>query len=167
MAAAGPPQAARNLEVGMLLIGLGALLLFISLFLDWYQPGATAWDVFEAWDLVLALLAVAALVAAASRMGFGPPRPASWLIGPAVGALVIVLFAIINPPPVVRAIDGDPDTGLWLASAASALMTAGALLSVARISVALASDVAGPTPPGAPGAPGPAGVHETEPTRRV
>ena len=160
--APGPPHAARNLEAGMLLIGLGALLLFVGVFLDGYETRATAWDVFEAWDLVLALLAVAALVAVAGRLGFGPPRPASWLIGPALGVLVIVLFALINPPPVVRAIDGDPDTGLWLALAASALMTAGALLSVARISVALAAEPAGQAPPAAPGSSTGPG---TEPTR--
>ena len=169
MAIAGPPtpHVARNLEAGMLLIGAGALLLFISLFLDWYQPGADAWEIFEAWDLVLALLAVAALAAVAGRMGFGPPRPASWLIGPALGAVVIVLFALINPPPLVRGIDGDPDTGLWLALAASALMAAGALLLVARISVALAPDPPGPAAPGGPGAPGAGGVPGTEPTRRM
>ena len=30
-------------------------------------------------------------------------------------ALVIVLFNIINPPPLTPEIDGDPSTGLWLA----------------------------------------------------
>ena len=89
----------------------------------------------EVWDLVLALLAIAALVAVASRLGFGPPRPASWLIGPAIAALVIVLYLLIDPPPAVA--DGDVSTGLWLALAAAVLMTAGALLSVARISVAI------------------------------
>ncbi|HEV2785985.1 MAG TPA: hypothetical protein VGV67_06330, partial [Solirubrobacteraceae bacterium] len=99
MATVGRTTAARNLELGALLIGAGALLLFVSLFLDWYQPGIDAWSVFEAWDLVLALLAVAALVAVAGRMGFGPPRPASWRLGPALAALVIVVYAILDPPP--------------------------------------------------------------------
>jgi hypothetical protein len=139
----------------MLLIGAGAILLFVSLFLEWYQPGIDAWEIFEVWDLVLALLAVTAFVAVAGRLGFGPPRPASWLIGPAAAALVIVLFNIINPPPLTPDIDGDPSTGLWLAFAASVLMAAGALLSVARISVAFtpADGVgAGPAGPGARGA---------------
>ncbi len=144
----------------MLLIGAGAILLFVSLFLAWYQRGTDAFEAFEVWDLVLALLAVGTLVAVASRFGFGPPRPASWLIGPTVAALVIVLFALVNPPPVAAAIDDDPDTGLWLALAATILMSAGAVLSVARISVALASpgvhDPRAPRPaPGAgPVAPG-------------
>ena len=121
----------------MLLIGAGAILLFVSLFLEWYQPGIDAWEIFEVWDLVLAVLAIVALVAVASRLGFGPPRPASWLIGPALAALVIVLYLLINPPPLTPDIDGDPSTGLWLALASAVLMAAGALLSVARISVAI------------------------------
>jgi len=132
--------AARNLEAGALLIGLGAILLFVSLFLEWYQPGVEAWDAFEVWDLVLAVLAIAALVAVAGRMGYGPPRPASWVIVPAIAALVIVVYAILDPPPATTGLpDGDPATGLWLALVASVLMTAGAVLSVARISVAITS----------------------------
>ncbi|MBW3609512.1 MAG: protein translocase subunit SecF [Actinobacteria bacterium] len=92
----------RTIEAGMLLIGAGAILLFVSLFLEWYDPRLDAWEIFEVWDLVLALLAIVALVAAASRLGIGPPRPPSWLIGPTLGtelrnkaiiALVIALVA--------------------------------------------------------------------------
>lgn len=134
---------ARTIEAGMLLIALGAILLLVSLFLEWYQPGAEAWDVFEVWDLVLALLAIGALVAVAGRLGFGPPRPPAWLIGSALAALIIVLYAIIDPPPLTAGLpDGDPATGLWLALAGAVLMAAGALLSVARISVAITA--AGP-----------------------
>ena len=140
---ANSPTDVRSLEAGALLIGAGALLLFISLFLDWYQPGLEAWTVFEAWDLVLAVLAVAALVAVAGRMGFGAARPASWLIVPALAALVIVVYAILDPPPATAgAPDGDPTTGLWLALVASILMALGALLSFARISVNISA--AGP-----------------------
>ena len=142
MATAGPtastPTAARDIEAGALLIGLGALLLLVSLFLDWYQPGLEAWTVFEVWDLVLALLAVGALVAVAGRMGFGVARPPSWLLGIALAVLVIVVYAILDPPPSIAGIpDGDPTTGLWLALAAAVLMTLGAVLSVTRISVAI------------------------------
>jgi len=144
---AGLPGSARNLDAGLLLIGLGAIVLFVSLFLEWYQPNAEAWDVFEVWDLVLAALAIGALVAVAGRLGFGTPRPASWLIGASAAALVIVIYALIDPPPVADAIGnadagagfGDPGTGLWLALAATVLMAAGTLLSVARISVAFST----------------------------
>jgi hypothetical protein len=142
MAVPGPastPHDPRSLEGSILLIGAGAILLIVSLFLEWYQPGVDAWEIFEAWDLVLAVLALAALVAVAGRLGYGPPRPASWLLAPAIAALVIVLFAILNPPPLARSIDGDPGTGLWLALVSAVLMAAGAVLSVARISVAITS----------------------------
>jgi hypothetical protein len=142
MAVPGPtstPDGPRSLEGAILLIGAGAILLIVSLFLEWYQPGVDAWEIFEAWDLVLAVLAIAALVAVAGRLGYGPPRPASWLLAPAIAALVIVLFAILNPPPLARSIDGDPGTGLWLALVSAVLMAIGAVLSVARISVAITS----------------------------
>jgi hypothetical protein len=151
----------RNMDAGLLLIGIGAILLLVSLFLEWYEPNAEAWDVFEVWDLVLAALAITALVAIAGRMGFGRSRPSSWLIGASVGALVIVLYALIDPPPVAEAIAtnggdfGDPSTGLWLALAAAILMTAGTLLSVARISIAISAAGRDHVPPAAPGSAGP------------
>lgn len=144
------PNIARTIEAGILLIGLGALLLLVSLFLVWYQPAAEAWDVFEAWDLVLALLAIGALVAVAGRLGFGPSRPSSWLLVPSAAALVIVLYALVEPPPAVAGLpDADPGTGLWLALAGTVLMAAGALLSVARISVAISTTHTGAGNPSA------------------
>jgi hypothetical protein len=143
--AAGLLSGAKSLDAGLLVIGLGAILLLVSLFLEWYQPNAEAWDVFEVWDLVLAALAIAALVAVAGRLGYGTPRPASWLIAASVASLVIVLYALIDPPPVADAIGqqgggfGDPGTGLWLALAATILMAAGMLVSVARVSVAFST----------------------------
>jgi hypothetical protein len=190
MPIAGPtrtPSDVDTRQAGMLLIGAGAILLLVSLFLEWYQRGTDAFEAFEAWDLILAMLAIATLVAVASRFGFGAPQPASRLIAPVGAALVIVLFAIVNPPPVAAAIDDDPSTGLWLALAATILMTAGAVMSFARISVAIAGGAFGdPVRPGAPrtggrfaraaGGPavadpadpvGPAANPPTEPTRRL
>ena len=108
---------------------------------------------------MLALLAVGALAAVAGRLGLGPPRPASWIVGPAVAVLVIVLYALLDPPPAIAGIDGDPRTGLWLALAAATLIGAGALMSVARISVAFEARPANPetTPTATP---------PTEPTTR-
>ena len=53
----------RRFEVGPILVGLGAILLLVSLFLDWYG-GLTAWDAFEVVEVMLATLAVTALVIA-------------------------------------------------------------------------------------------------------
>ncbi len=135
---AARPNDVRSLEAGTLLLGAGAILLLVSLFLEWYQPGIDAWEIFEVWDLVLAGLAIGALVATASRFGVGVVRPPSWTFAPAIAALVIVVYAFLDPPPLIASpgVDGDPSTGLWLALAAAVLMTAGAVMSVARISVA-------------------------------
>jgi len=190
-AGGGLPGGARSVDPGHLLIALGAIMLLVSLFLEWYTPNAEAWDVFEVWDLVLAALAILALMTVAGRLGFGPPRPASWLIAASAAALVIVLYALIDPPPVVQGGEGfgDPSTGLWLALAGVILMVAGTVLSFARISVAFnaarpgvgdhrgghgrhvdpdGSNPAVPQPPraGEPGYAERAG-SSTEPTRRI
>src|SRR5829696_2294230 len=54
----------RRLEAGPLLVTLGALLLLVSLFLDWFSGEVTAWEAFEAWDLVLFVLALGSIAAA-------------------------------------------------------------------------------------------------------
>ena len=53
-------------------------------------------------------------------------------------ALVIVLTQVVNDPPAVAAREGnDQDLGIWLALAGAALMVAGAVLSTARIAIAV------------------------------
>jgi hypothetical protein len=128
---------ARNHLVGMLLTGVGAILLLVSLFLDWFEPGLSAWTVFEVWDLVLAALALMALVAVASRLQFGTPRPDSWLLIPALVTPVVVVAALLNHPPAAQGTGQDPIIGIWLALAGSLLMALGAVAAIARISVAL------------------------------
>jgi hypothetical protein len=102
-------------ETGSLVAALGGLLLLVSLFLAWYQVAnftVTAWTAFEVWDLVLAALALAVIVAAATEMGWwrGPTHS----VGPmllAVAALVIVASQLIDPPPsVLHSSTGD---GFW------------------------------------------------------
>ena len=118
------------------LVALGALLLLISLFLDWYEPGVTAWTAFEAWDLILAALAVAALVASAGLLA---PELAyvdrAWLAPAAAAPLIIVVAELLNPPP---AVDGAaPELGAWLALASTLLMAVGAVLTFGRVRFAV------------------------------
>ena len=118
------------------LVALGALLLLVSLFLDWYEPGVTAWTAFEAWDLILAALAVAALVASAGLLA---PELAyvdrAWLAPAAAAPLIIVVAEMLNPPP---AVDGAaPELGAWLALASTLLMAAGAILTFGRVHFAV------------------------------
>jgi hypothetical protein len=123
----------RRIDLGRGLLVAGAVLLLVALFLPWYDigPGSdpNAWEVFETLDMVLALLAVAA-AAVALRPALAPPGAALAL---PVAALIIVFVQLVNHPPVVGG--ADPSTGGWLALAAALAMTAGAALTLTRISV--------------------------------
>ena len=126
----------RRIEAGPVLVGLGALVLLISLFLDWYQPAITAWEAFEVLDLLLAALSIAALVAAV-----GAIRPEAtvverhWLPAIVAAITIIVVAQLLDPPPAL--VDGDPDTGAWLALGATIVMCIGTLLTLGRVSFAL------------------------------
>ena len=126
----------RRLPVGPLLAALGALVLLVSLFLDWYAD-ITAWTVFEVLDLVLAGLALFALLSLARELGF--PRAdmigAGALLPLAAAAFLIVVSQLLNHPPAGNA--EEKSTGIWLAFGATAVMLAGAILASARISRAL------------------------------
>lgn len=127
----------RRMDAGPLLVLAGAALLFISLFVAWYEPGLEAWDVFEVLDLLLAAAAVAAVLASLGLLADFPSAPdAGVLPWISAAAFVVVVATLLDRPPVVG--DGEPDVGLWLALAGSALMAAGTLLGLARVSVSLA-----------------------------
>ena len=156
----------RRFPLGPLLAGAAAVLLLVSLFLDWYGE-YTAWTMFEVLDLLLAAIAIAALVALARELGLGALRSTVIGVGAllplAFAAVVIVTSQLLNHPP--AADDLDKEAGVWLALAASLVMLAGAVLAVARISLALdveprpdsGSDPEAPTVerPERPGEPGP------------
>jgi hypothetical protein len=121
----------ERFDAGTGLVAVGAVLLLVSLFIDWYDPGGDAWAVFETLDLALAAAAICGLLALAPRFGTGGLGRALPLITAAAFAIVIV--QLIDPPPAAR--DSDIATGAWLALGATALMAAGALLTAASISV--------------------------------
>jgi hypothetical protein len=130
-------------EAGALLVAVGSVVLLISLFFDWYEPGRSAWEVFEVWDLVLAALALMALWAAVARVLSTRPVPQSRMVVPGVAALVIVVASLLNHPP--AAIGAGPMVGIWLALGASMAMAIGAGMSVARVSVAIQLSDGAPT----------------------
>jgi hypothetical protein len=126
----------RRFEVGPLLVALGAIVLVVSLFLDWYGP-LNAWEAFEVVEILLLALGVAALVIA---LGMVVPdldyADRRWLPAVALAVLVLVTAMLIDPPP---AAGGETlEQGAWLAFAATLFMLAGAVLCVGRISLALA-----------------------------
>jgi hypothetical protein len=137
-----------QIPIGPLLAAVGGVLLIVSLGLDWYGP-YSGFSSFEFLDLLLVVLALVTLVslAAALRLVHTPLRPGTPLVVGVV-ALVVVLSQLINHPPVGN--ERDVETGLWLGLAGSALMLAGAILSTARIAIAVeprARASAASTPP--------------------
>jgi hypothetical protein len=127
-----------HLPIGPLIAAIGAVLLIVSLFIDWYD-GLTGYTVFEFIDLLLTALALAALFALVSAMGAvrTAVRP-GLLLGVGLLALIVVLSQVVNDPPAVAGPNGrDQATGIWLALGGAALMVAGAVLSTARIAIAV------------------------------
>ena len=125
----------RRFEMGPLLVALGALLLLVSLFLDWYGP-LSAWDAFEVVDVLLAALGVLSLVG-----GLGTLAPDTtiverrWLLPIVLAVTVLVVAEIIDPPP--AAADLTADTGAWIAFGAAIVMLIGAVLSLGRVSISV------------------------------
>src|SRR3954452_13700618 len=126
----------RRFDIGPLIVALAALVLLVSLFLDWYGD-QSAWDAFELADVVLAGLALAALVTAAGlitdTVAFVDRR---WLPALSGAAALIVIAQLLSPPPTVGG--ADPQEGAWLAFAAVLVMVAGTVVSMARVSFSVA-----------------------------
>jgi hypothetical protein len=125
----------RRFEVGPLLVALGAAILLVSLFLEWYGT-LTAWEAFEVVEVLLAVLAVAALTIAVGLLlpdlGYVERRWLPLVVGAAV---ILVIAQVIDPPP--TAVGEELEAGAWFAFGAVFLMSAGALLTFGRISFAL------------------------------
>jgi hypothetical protein len=139
----------RKIPIGPVVATIGALLLIVSLFLDWYET-LSGWTVFEIVDLALVGLALWTIFSLVG--GFGIVKesfnPVAALIGTIV-ALVIVVTQIINDPPAVAGGGGpDKELGIWLALAGAGLMVAGALLATTHISLAVEARRRDTEPPG-------------------
>ena len=125
----------KRVDAGTLAAAVGAALLLGSLFVDWYEPGVTAWTVFEVLDLLLAALSIGALaVLTARRRGAEIRNGYVAVIGAA--AYVVVASQLVNRPP--AATESALETGAWLGlGGAVLLLVGGILVAVARVSVAL------------------------------
>ncbi len=124
-----------HIPIGALVAAIGGVLLIVSLGLDWYGE-FSGFTSFEFLDLLLVLLALLTLAALATALGLLPTplRPGTSLVV-GVTALVVVLSQLINHPPIGT--ERDVETGLWLGLGGAALMVAGAVLSTARIAIAV------------------------------
>jgi hypothetical protein len=137
----------ERLNAGHLIAAVGALALFVSLFLDWYEPGYSAWTVFELIDLLLAVIAALTLLAAAEDFLRRPNPPLSagrWLPVLGAGALLLVVVSIVNNPPAV--VDASEEVGAWIGLAGAILIGIGALLAERRISVVVSPRERGAAP---------------------
>jgi hypothetical protein len=125
------------MDAGAVVAAAGAALLLVSLFLDWYGDdgeGFSAWTIFEVIDLLLAAIGLLAISTFVSRAGLEPRLPQAPLLLLGGAALVLTASQLIDEPPAVALANFDLETGAWLALAGSALLLAGAFMSVARIS---------------------------------
>jgi hypothetical protein len=131
----------QRFNVGQLMVMVGAAVLLVSLFCDWYEPELSAWEVFEVGDVVLAGLAVVALaIALPMRLPANAPRTLAedrslpWI---GIAALAFVVVTLVNDPPAAR---GLPlEVGAWLGLVGAFLLAAGGILSTSRISVVISS----------------------------
>ena len=125
----------RRFEVGPLLVALAAIVLLVSLFLDWYGP-LTPWEVFEITDVLLLALALAALLVALGQLvpevGWIERR---YTVPIVLAITVLVVAVLVDPPPAAG--PEDPSTGAWLALAAVLLMLSGTVLSFGKVSLAV------------------------------
>jgi hypothetical protein len=147
----------RRLRLGEWVAAAGGVVLFASLFLDWYavtvdfeelslSAGFNAWESFDVIDVVLALVAVLAVglaVLQATHSSPALPVGAGVLTTVAgVLAVLLVLYRIINQP-------GDNEfvevrAGAWVGLAATFFITAGGWESIRQENVRAAPP--GPEP---------------------
>ncbi len=126
----------KRVSAGPLVAIAGALLLFVSLFLDWFEPGINAWKAYEVLDLVLMGLGIAVISASLDRLDAhlpATPQLRHGMLPLSVAALAITLAQILNHPP--AAIGRGNEIGIYLAIGGAALMVGGAVAAVARLSV--------------------------------
>jgi hypothetical protein len=125
----------RRTDAGPVIAAIGAVVLFLSLFLTWYEPGVSGWDVFETLDLLLAGIAIAAGALAAGQLGAAFGTGIDLRLLPLLGAIGIAAVGItlLQGPPGTEG--ADLASGGWIALGGAVLIFAGGALSAARISV--------------------------------
>lgn len=134
-----------TLPIGPLVAAIGAVLLVVSLFLDWYEIDLEGFTIFEFLDLLLVLMALVTIASLAGGLGLvrAAPSPAISL-AVALLTIFVVLSQVLNDPPAVVNRDAGKEIGLWLALGGAGLMVAGSLLAYARISLVFERRAQGP-----------------------
>lgn len=127
-----------RVDGSLALAAAGSLVLFVSVFLDWYEPGLSALNVFEITDLLLLAGAIGGLVLAARAAtvepGYEDPST-DHLLAVGVGAFLLVVFLVVDNPP--AAAGRGVEAGAWLGLIGSLAMASGAILHRSRASLVL------------------------------
>jgi hypothetical protein len=125
-----------DLPIGPFVAAIGAVLLIVSLFLDWYEVDLEGFTVFEFLDLLLVVLALATIASLAGGLGLVRPAPSpSISFAVSLLTILVVLSQILNDPPAVANGDAGKEIGIWLALGGAALMVVGSVLAYTRISL--------------------------------
>jgi hypothetical protein len=121
----------RRLRVGEWIVGACGVLILVALFAPWYgNPSSSAWEAFTILDVILALLALAALsvplVTATHRVPAVPLAIESLtaLFG-SIGVLLVVI-RVLNLPDDLH----GREWGLWLGLVAALGIAGGALVAM-------------------------------------
>jgi hypothetical protein len=125
----------QRIDAGPVIAAVGAVVLFLSLFLSWYEPDLSGWEAFETLDLLLGGLAIAAAMLAAGQLGASFARDIDPKLLPLLGAIAVFAVAVTLLQGPLGTEDADTATGAWVALAGAVLVLAGGMLSAARISV--------------------------------
>jgi hypothetical protein len=134
----------ERINASQILVVVGAVALFVSLFLNWYEPrfpgesGMSAWTAFEILDIALAglaLVAIASVIPAPRDTGAATLVAARWLPWIGIAALVLVVVSLLNDPPGAR--DRGLEIGAWVGLAGAVALALGGLASYARVSLVI------------------------------
>lgn len=125
----------QRIDAAPVVAALGAIVLFLSLFLTWYKPGASAWDSFETMDLLLAGVAIAAGALAAGQLGASFAEGIDTRLLPLLGAIGVAAVGVTLLQGAPATVGQDLASGGWVALGGAALILLGGALSAARISV--------------------------------
>jgi peptidoglycan/LPS O-acetylase OafA/YrhL len=120
----------RRLSRGDWLAAVAGIVMLVALFLPWYSANGhhqTAWEAMAVDDVILAVAAVLAILAAIivslRRVSSLSVAATSLAILPAVVGLILTVYRLLSPAPPV---DVSLDVGAWLALAATIGIAVGA-----------------------------------------
>jgi hypothetical protein len=121
----------RRLRVGEWIVGACGVLMLVALFAPWYgNPSSSAWEAFTILDVILALVALAALsvplVTATHRVPAVPLAIESLTALFGSLGLVLVVIRVLNLPDDLH----GREWGLWLGLVAALGIVAGSLLAM-------------------------------------